>query len=90
MAEFKISPHLSVETAAMKNCSREIPTDYSDLSADGIYGLETVRRIIDQHRQIKLLLAEYQTLVSKDTQDLNAMIAAAKAIDQKIGNSMNV
>ena len=87
MSEFKVNKSLSSEISNLRDSGNAVNDGYKSISSDNVSTLKTSTSILAQHESIKSLLDLYKSLVLKDAQDLDDMVAEANEMDAKIAAS---
>ena len=88
MAEFKVNPQITSEIQQIRSRGTDILIEVGALDSSGVSTLNTAVLFIEQHEKIKTLLRSYKALITKDTADLDAMVATAQKMDQTVGKKM--
>lgn len=87
MAEFKVCDEITEEIADARRVGELINEDFTDISSKGVRSLETASKIISQHKKIREILETYKSLVTKDMNDIDNFVLAAKDMDEKLSQN---
>ncbi len=84
MAELKFNISVLSGTGRISTKANTINADFNKSEIGENRNLSAANKYIDYETKIKKLLSEYRSLVRKDVQDLNNMLAEIQLFDSKI------